>query len=82
MASKDFASYLSGDNQGGFNSYSAGNKLYGGGRSNPTNGPVDKSGYAERDRIAKAKRNAMLRRLKARQAGRYMSSDALTPETK
>ena len=80
MANGDFASYLSGDNQGGFSNYAAGNKVYGGGRPNPTSGPVDKSGYAERDRRAKAKRNAMLRRLKARQSGRYMSSDNLSPE--
>lgn len=28
--------------------YSAGNKVYGSGRSNPTSGPVDPSGYVER----------------------------------
>lgn len=28
--------------------YSAGNKIYGGGRSNPTSGPVDPTGYVER----------------------------------
>lgn len=28
--------------------YSAGNKVYGGGRSNPTSGPVDPTGYVER----------------------------------
>lgn len=81
MANQDFASYLQGDNQGSFNNYTAGNKVYGGGRSNPTNGPVDKTGYAERDRLALVKRNAMLRRMKARQSGRYMSSDNLTPST-
>ena len=48
-----------------FNSYAAGNKIYGGGRSNPTSGPVDPMGYRERDLKVKAKRNAMLRRLKA-----------------
>jgi hypothetical protein len=48
-----------------FNSYAAGNKIYGGGRSFPTMGPVDIMGYRERDLKTKAKRNAMLRRLKA-----------------
>lgn len=80
MPNQDFMSYLQGDNQGSFNNYAAGNKVYGSGRPNPTSGPVDKTGYAERDRLAANKRNAMLRRMKARQAGRYMSSDNLTPE--
>ena len=46
-----------------FNQYAAGNKTYGMGRSNPTMGPVDKLGYAERDRQAVARRNALLQRL-------------------
>lgn len=57
--------------------YGVGKKLYGSGRSNPTMGPVDKLGYRERDRKTKAKRNAMLRRLKAQQKGNYMSADYL-----
>lgn len=61
----------------GFNKYAAGNKVYGGGRSNPTSGPVDKLGYRERDLATRARRNAVLRRLKAKQAGRFMSSDYL-----
>lgn len=44
--------------------YLVGNKVYGGGRSFPTMGPVDKLGYAERDRKAKARRGAILRRMK------------------
>jgi len=60
-----------------FNPYAAGNKIYGGGRSNPTSGPVDKAGYRERDLKSKARRNALLRRMKATQTGRYMSSDYL-----
>lgn len=60
-----------------FNSYAAGNKVYGFGRSNPTSGPVDKMGYRERDRKTKAKRNALLRRLKATNSKKYMSSDWL-----
>lgn len=54
--------------------YAAGYKMYGGGRSNPTNGPVDKSGYREREMLNRAKRDALLRRMKAAQSGNYMSS--------
>ncbi len=55
-----------------------GNRIYGFGRSNPTSGPVDITGYRERDLKRHArKRNAMLRRMKAQQKGRYMSSDYL-----
>jgi hypothetical protein len=60
-----------------FNPYAAGGKIYGGGRSNPTSGPVDKLGYRIRDRKARAQRNAVLRRMKAMQAGKYMSPDYL-----
>lgn len=61
-----------------FNSYSAGNKVYGlAGRSNPTSGPVDKLGYRERDRATKAKRNAMLRYMKKNQNKQFMSADWL-----
>jgi len=61
-----------------YNPYAAGSKLYGAGRSNPTSGPVDKSGYAERDANARnAQREALLRRLKAAQQGNYLSSGYL-----
>lgn len=60
-----------------FNSYAAGNKVYGGGRSFPTMGAVDKLGYRERDLKTRAKRNAMLRRLKAGNAKKYKSADWL-----
>lgn len=60
-----------------FNPYAAGHKVYGGGRHNPTSGPVDKLGYRERDLATRAKRNAVLRRLKAMQSGKYMSPDVL-----
>lgn len=59
------------------NPYSVGNKVYGGGRSFPTMGPVDPMGYRERDAKASARRDAVLRRLKAQQAGKYASADAL-----
>lgn len=57
--------------------YAAGYKLYGGGRSNPTSGPVDKAGYQERDLLNRARRNAVLRKLRATQQGNYMSADYL-----
>lgn len=60
-----------------FNPYAAGNKLYGGGRSNPTSGTVDKLGYRERDRATAARRNALLRRMQAKYSGRFMSADYL-----
>jgi hypothetical protein len=55
--------------------YAVGNKVYGGGRSYPTSGPVDKTGYRERDLQLKARRNAMLRRLKALQKKNWRSPD-------
>lgn len=61
----------------GFNKYAAGNKIYGGGRSMPTVGPVDPLGYKERDAKTKTRRNALLRRMKAEQKGQYNSSDWL-----
>ena len=77
---EDFLKYLQGASAG-FQKYSAGSKRYGAsGRDAPNIGPVGASGaagYAERDRLNQAKRNAMLRRLKAGQSGRYMSSDWL-----
>jgi hypothetical protein len=57
--------------------YGVGDKIYGSGRPHPTSGPVDKLGYRERDRKTKAKRNAMLRRLKAGNAKKYMNPDYL-----
>ncbi len=36
-------------NQGRLAAYAAGNKVYGGGRPNPTSGPVDPTGYVDRD---------------------------------
>lgn len=59
-----------------YNPYSVGNKVYGGGRSFPTSGPVDKLGYKERDRVSAARRNAMIRRMQAKSKGNYASADA------
>lgn len=61
----------------GYNPFAVGNKIYGSGRSFPTMGPVDKTGYRERDLKAQAKRAAVLRRIKARQKGNHMSADSL-----
>lgn len=58
------------------NPYATGNKIYGLGRNNPTSGPVDPVGYRERD-ARNARRNALLRYLKAGQKNKYMSSDWL-----
>lgn len=71
----DLATYLLGSSTGGggFRPYAAGNKVYGGGRSMPTIGPVDPLGYKERDALTAAKRNALLNRLKAQQSGNFMS---------
>jgi hypothetical protein len=64
-----------------YNPYAAGNKVYRGTSSAPNYGPVTgKEGYADRDRKYKTqqKNNALLRRIKARQKGRYMSSENLS----
>lgn len=57
--------------------YLVGNKIYGGGRSFPTMGPVDKLGYAERDAKMIARRNALLRQMKSNGKEQYMSADSL-----
>ena len=52
--------------QGGgcFNAYAAGKKHYGTGRPMPTTGKIaNKFGYAERDAKAKARREALTRRM-------------------
>jgi len=59
------------------NPYAVGNKIYGGGRSFPTMGPVDPMGYAERDLRATAQRNAMLRRMKSNMRGDFGSANSL-----
>jgi hypothetical protein len=57
--------------------YAVGNRIYGGGRPFPTMGPVDPMGYKERDLQASARRDAVLRKLKAVQSGKFASPDAL-----
>ncbi len=55
--------------------YAAGKKIYGGGRDAPNLGPVDPTGHRERDLKYQARRDAMLRRLKALKTKNYASSD-------
>lgn len=62
---------------GAFNEMAAGPKVYGAGRYFPTSGLVDKIGYRERDLQAKARKNAILKRMQAQQKGSYMSSEYL-----
>ena len=57
---------------GGFAKLAAGTKHYGGGRSAPTVGPVDRKGYIERDAAIRARRNAILRQL-TQNRGQYLS---------
>ena len=55
--------------------YAAGDKIYGGGRDAPNIGPVNPAGYRERDLKYQARRDAILRRMKAIQSGDYQSPD-------
>lgn len=55
--------------------YAAGNKVYGGGRDAPNLGPVDAMGYRERDLKYQARRDAVLRRLKAQKNLNFLSAD-------
>ena len=70
------ASYAQGLQPTGQNQYAAGSRVYGAGRPMPNLGPSDKQGYAERDRLAKVKRDAMLKRIQALQGGNPGSPDA------
>ena len=58
-----------------FNPYAAGAKIYGNMTMSPTSGAVDKTGYAERDRKKKAKRNAILAKMQAMNTGAFASPD-------
>ena len=74
----DFMAGIQGLN-GGFNPYAAGEKRYGAsGRDAPNIGPTSSpEGYRERDLVKRARRNYMLRMMKAKQRGRHMSPEAL-----
>lgn len=56
--------------------YAVGNRVYGGGMPQPTLGPVDRMGYKERDLQTKARRDAILRRMKANNTDNFASADA------
>lgn len=58
-----------------FNPYAAGAKIYNGVAGSPTRGAVDKTGYAMRDRKIQARKNAILAKMKAKNAGAYASAD-------
>ena len=60
-----------------FTPYAAGKKIYGQVGSSPTMGPVDKTGYAQRDAKLAARKNALLQMMKSRNAGAYGSPDSL-----
>lgn len=51
--------------------------MYGQGRFNPTSGPVDPSGYKERDRMLQVRRNALGAKLKASKDKNFSSPDFL-----
>lgn len=60
-----------------FNPYAAGAKTYSAVSSSPTMGPVDKTGYMERDRRRKARKQAVLAAMKAKAKGAYADPNAL-----
>ena len=61
-----------------FNSYAVGNKVYNGGSNAPNIMPLGRTlGGAQRQLEVNARRNALLRRLKAGQTGSIMSADWL-----
>lgn len=55
--------------------YAAGDKIYGGGRDAPNIGPVDATGYRERDLKYRARVSAMQRRLKALKNREYANPE-------
>lgn len=60
-----------------FNPYAAGNKTYGAVSGSPNLGPVDKTGYADRDRRIKARKQAIAAAMKATQVGATANPNAL-----
>ena len=78
---EDFLASIQTNYAGGFQPYAGGQKRYGGGRSAPNVGPTaNLEGYRERDLTAKAKRNYMLRALKAKKGGKFASPEALNTQ--
>ena len=69
--------------QKAFNPYAAGNKTYGSGRPIPTIGPVaSPQGYDERDNRARARMNAIQRRMKGSATGNPMTPSVAGYATK
>ncbi len=60
-----------------FTPYSAGKKIYSQVSGTPNIGPVDKTGYAARDLKAKARRNAVLAKMKAVNVGAFAAPNVL-----
>jgi hypothetical protein len=60
-----------------FTPYAAGKKIYGQVSSSPTMGPVDKTGYADRDRKIAARKNAILQKMQGTNKGAYAATDVL-----
>lgn len=60
-----------------FSPYAAGRKIYGAVGSSPNMGPVDKTGYAGRDRRLAARRNAVLQKMQGMNSGAFSSPDVL-----
>lgn len=59
-----------------FNPYAAGNKQYSNG-SAPTSGPVDPTGYIEREANNRLKRNVMLQWMKDNAVGAHGTANAM-----
>lgn len=60
------------------NPYAVGNVVYNGGNRSPHSGKkLDPLGYADRDRRAKVRRNAVLRRIKASNTKNFNAPDWL-----
>lgn len=75
----DFLYYIQNNANGSFNPYAAGDKRYGmAAGSAPNIGPTaNREGYKQRDLQKRARRNAMLRRMKAMQQGKSMTPEVL-----
>ncbi len=56
---------------GGFNQYGVGAKRYGSGLDAPNIGAVDKTGYAERDAVAQARKKLVQKRMQKDTKIRY-----------
>jgi len=60
-----------------FNPYAAGSKVYSQVSGAPSIGPNDKAGYAQRDLALKARKSALLAKMKAMGKGAYADANVL-----